>query len=178
MTTTTVNVNPSIIATSIPTANVFPIADSNGTLNAWISKNPNPGPNLIIVSNDNGNALDWIPITVLAVATGNATTTSSSDIVVPGMTLTPTIAGIYDVDFTSSMGNSSAANTNFVSIYAGGTQFTGSSRTITSPASGFTGFASTAQVTVNGTQVIEGRWSTTGGTMTMATRILRIRQVG
>lgn len=172
-----VNDNPAIIATSSAIANSIPISDSNGSLNSWITKNQNPAPRSIVISNDDSNVLTWTPITLLAIATGSITNTSTSDILATGMTLTP-VSGIYDVDFSSTMGNSTAGSNVLASIYVGGVQVASSLRTITSAAANRDGFVCVAQVTVNGSQAIEGRWSVVANTGTMLDRVLRIRKVG
>jgi hypothetical protein len=113
----------------------------------------------------------------IAAATAGTTTTSASDVLVAGATLTPA-AGTYLVWFT---GSHSQSNNNdlYTIIYSGGSPVAASERTFNRGAttSATTSFSSTAKVTVNGSQAIEGRWRITGGTATLTQGQLMILKV-
>lgn len=120
------------------------------------------------------------PDATIAEATADTTTTSTTDVLVAGMTLTPA-AGTYKVSFTSSVEVTVAGATTFPSIYVAGVQEASSEREI--QRTGFLGgllsqgFACEAIVTVNGSQAIEGRIRTTAGTATIHERTLTIVEV-
>lgn len=116
--------------------------------------------------------------TSAATATADTTTTSATDVLVSGMTLTPA-AGTYLVWFTGSVDHSSSNDSIETSIYAGGVQNSASERRFTRGlfSNVTTPFSSVAIVTVNGAQAIEGRWRTTAATATMHERTLAILRV-
>jgi hypothetical protein len=124
------------------------------------------------------------PAPIIAVNVNTATTTQSTpDIVAPGMTITP-VAGTYRVWFSGSVQASGPLANVFLSIYAGGTKVDGSKRQWTQPGVGgvavigFAPFACCVDLTVNGSQAIEGRWSVdTGWTATMIERSLAIQRL-
>jgi hypothetical protein len=94
------------------------------------------------------------------------------------MTITP-VAGTYMVWFSGSVENNTNAAITFISIYGGGVQVASSEeRAQQAAAARSWPFCCTAQVTVNGTQAIEGRWRVNGNTATMHQRNLQILQVG
>jgi len=118
------------------------------------------------------------PTSAIAEATGDTSTTSTADVAVPDMTLTPA-AGNYLVWFSSSVEVTDNGEQVFTSIYAGGTKQLASERQI-----GFfrsndarMNFSCMAYVTVNGVQAIEGRWRTSVGTATMHQRTLVLLKV-
>lgn len=101
----------------------------------------------------------------------NITTTSATDVVLTGMTVTPP-AGTYLVIFgawlTHNVGNATVT----ISIYIGGVQNTASIRT-TLPFSGAVGSANNGMTTstnaivaVNGSQAIALEWHTSSATAT------------
>jgi len=109
------------------------------------------------------------PTSDIAEANGDITTTSGTDILATGMTLTPA-AGNYLVWFSSTFSNSSNNSENFGSIWAGGAQVAESEREWKRGAgqgNTYSGFSCMAKVTVNGAEAIEGRWRVNGGTGTM-----------
>lgn len=95
----------------------------------------------------------------IANQTGNITTTSQTDILATGMTLTPA-AGTYRAFFTGSTTLNNDAQSTMVSIYSGGAQNAASETTVGhgKDADNGAGFCSIGDVTVNGSQAIEGRW--------------------
>ena len=108
--------------------------------------------------------------------------TSATDVLVPGMTLTPG-AGDYLVWFSGSIENSqtAAVETNYVSLYVAGTQVAHTERAVSADDSipntaipvGFQ-----ARVAgVGGADDIEVKWRTTGGTMTMHERTLVVEPI-
>lgn len=117
-----------------------------------------------------------------ATATGDITTSSVTDVVATGMTLTPP-AGTYLVWFSGvfSTENSNAEETLYASIYYNGTKVDSSeSSCLTGKSNGNMPFISIAKVTVNGSQAIEGKWRTTDGagdTATMHQRNITALQV-
>lgn len=99
------------------------------------------------------------------------TTTSTSDVVLTGMTTTPA-SGTYLVVFSSWFTHSNGNDTVTVSIYSGGVQSAGTIRT-TVPFTGAVGGANNGMeagtngiVTVNGSQAIAIEWHTNSGTAT------------
>ena len=115
-------------------------------------------------------------------ANGTITITSSSDVLATGMTVTP-VEGTYLCFFTGAcwMVNPDSTHFTYSSIYAGGSQVTGS-EVPNSDGVGFaTPFCCVAVCTVNGTQAIEGRWrrDAGGGTASMVgTRTLNYLKIG
>lgn len=118
-------------------------------------------------------------LTVVEVtATGNTTTTSGTDALMNSMTRTP-IAGTYLVLFNTDINSNAAGSAISLSYYVGGVQVASSLRK-TSHFDGGTLSAGSARavsslqsvIAVNGSQAIEVRWSTSGGTATAAARSL------
>lgn len=119
-----------------------------------------------------------------AVATATATTTSGTDALMTGMTLTP-IAGTYLVLFDSVVQSASAGNSVTISIYVGGVQDANSVRS-PSPFDGGTlsatnascGVSSHGTYTVNGSQAIEIQWHRAAGTASVFQRKLTAMKIG
>lgn len=119
-------------------------------------------------------------------ATGKTTTTSSSDVVISGMTITP-VAGTYIVIFSTCLKNTGTNGNVAVSIYSGGSINSHSER-VCSPQFASGGYGGTpslsfpiethATVTVNGSQAIEARWRRSTGTASCSTRSMIIWKVG
>lgn len=115
-------------------------------------------------------------------ATANATTTSGTDALITGMTATPTV-GTWYFSFDSSMISNNAGAIITYSIYLGGAQIAATIRTI-APFDGGTLSALNARgaavvnavVAVNGSQAVEVRWNTSGGTATCGARALHYRR--
>lgn len=117
-------------------------------------------------------------------ATVSTTTTSTSDVLIGSMTLTP-VAGTYFVNFSSSFEENNNNANIFFSIYSGGAQVTGTEVAVTPQIQGgvtpslnmrLPGSVS-AFATVNGAQAIEARWRVSAGTGTARQRILNIIRV-
>lgn len=115
--------------------------------------------------------------------TSTITTTSTTDVVLTGMTITPP-AGIYFVSFSTWMTNTTGNQTATVSIYAGGSQKASSAMTII-PFSGAVGsinggvsVATNGIVTVNGAQAIAIEWHTAGGTASAHNGTFDIIKIG
>lgn len=119
--------------------------------------------------------------TTLATATADTSiSTGTTYVLVDSMTITP-VAGRYLVWFNGSIHHGSNNGTIFTSIFAGGVQNTPSEREFMRGAGQgdiHASFTSIAEVTVNGSQAIEGRWLRAGGTLTMHERVLMILRVG
>lgn len=113
----------------------------------------------------------------------NITTTSTTDVVITGMTITPpagTYMAVFGTWFTHSNGNATVN----LSVYAGGVQSTGSIRVVM-PFSGSLGAANNgmpsgtnAIVTVNGSQAIAIEWHTSTGTATAHNGTMDIIKIG
>lgn len=172
--------NPTVVDLTISGEAQGSILYFNGT--NWVQLSPGTSGEFLQTQGAGANP-QWasvLPDATIAEATADTTTTSTTDVLVSGMTLTPA-AGTYLVSFTGSVEVSSAGATTFPSIYAGGTQEAASEREI--QRTGFFGglisqaFACVALVTVNGSQAIEGRIRTTAGTATIHERTLAIIEV-
>lgn len=115
-------------------------------------------------------------------ATADTTTTSSTDVLMASMTITP-VAGTYLVWFSTTVDHSAQSVAVVVSIYVGGTLKTDSVR---SPVPRFNGIGANSlspcvntngKVTVNGSQAIEIRWKVASGTGTAHQRTLDILRI-
>lgn len=113
----------------------------------------------------------------------NITTTSSTDVVMTGMTITPP-AGTYLVIFSTWLTHSNGNATVTMSIYAGGVQSTNTIRT-TTPFEGAIGSANNGKeagtngiVSVNGAQAIALEWHTSTGTATAHNGAMDIVKIG
>lgn len=105
-------------------------------------------------------------------ATGTTTSTSTTEVLIAGMTLTPS-AGTYYVSFSTSAVNSgTGALRFFVSIYVDGTIVDHSERSLGSTGGVVQTVHTHAVVTVNGSQTIEARWRAVAGTNTAYARSL------
>ena len=111
-------------------------------------------------------------------ATDAPTTTSTTDVVVANMTLTPG-AGNYLVLFTVTWQGSSASLTVTFSIYVNGVQVAGSERGIRVTAGGaaMTGPISLVISGVLAAQVVDIRWRVSTGTGTLGNRNLTLIKV-
>lgn len=124
------------------------------------------------------------PSSFEAAGTSTITTTSATDVLASGMTLTPA-AGTYIAMFSGSLQHSAENQSIFTSIYVGGTQEAASERGWNNTDTLFntngnlivSSFASIKRVTVNGSQAIEGRWRTTAATASMFQRTLVLIEV-
>lgn len=113
----------------------------------------------------------------------NLTTTSLTDVVVTGMTITPA-AGSYLVLFSTFLRHSNGNATINMSIYVGGVQVATSNR----QAIPFVGALSAITqsmplainewITVDGTQAIDVRWKTSTGTATAGAGTFTIVKLG
>lgn len=116
-------------------------------------------------------------VTSIVEGTGTITTTSTTDVLATGMTLTPG-AGTYIVWWTGSVTNSNNNGSDFMSVYANGVQAASSERTYNRANTSTTNsFACMARVTVAAGQTIEGRWRVSTGTGTMLQRSLVLLRV-
>lgn len=117
-------------------------------------------------------------------ATSTATTTSGTDVLMTGMSVTP-IAGTYLVIFSGVIQSSQAGSTVTISLYSGGVQDTASIRPM-APFDGGTLSATTGSCcgatqgvyTVNGSQVIQVDWHTSAGTASTFQRNLTLLKIG
>lgn len=115
-------------------------------------------------------------------ATVDATTTSTTDVLMTSMTITP-IAGKYFVAFSGCVDHSNQSVAVVGSIYSGGSRKADSERSVVPRFNGVGAnslspcMAINGVVTVNGSQAIEIRWKTASGTATVHTRTLDIVRV-
>lgn len=118
------------------------------------------------------------PFAQEASSTAGMSINSTTDVLITAMTLTPP-AGIYRVTFDTSVTATTNLSTFGFAVYAGGTINTSSQRNyIMSPANGRLGAATSATVTVNGSQAIEVRGKRSAGTTTVQVRTMHILRVG
>ncbi len=130
--------------------------------------------------------VDPSPVDASVTATASTTTTSGSDVLISGMTLTPA-AGTYFVIFSTGLTSSSSTADVAISIYVNNAIISHSER-VTQPSFSAGGLGGTpairiptethAVVTVNGSQAIEARWRTSNGTAGCTTRSMTIIKVG
>jgi hypothetical protein len=121
------------------------------------------------------NAL--LPYSDKAGSSIDTTTTSTTDVLVDSMTITPP-AGTYAVWFAGSTENGNYPRENLMSIYAGGVREEDSEVHSSWYRSDIpSAFCCVAKVTVNGSQAIEGRWRVSSGTGLMRHRTLLIIEV-
>lgn len=115
-------------------------------------------------------------------ATADATTASTTDVVMTGMTITP-VAGNYLVNFSTCVDHSAQSVAVVVSLYSGGTR---KLDTVRSPVPRFNGVGANtltpclsinSVVTVNGSQAIAIEWKVASGTGTVHQRTLNIVRV-
>jgi hypothetical protein len=116
-----------------------------------------------------GGATSCTEITSTAVTT----TTSTSYVVMLGMTSTPS-AGTYVVMFSSTLSVSSASAVVTYGVYVGGSLITHSERSYRGATSAISAIYSQAKVTVNGSQAVEIRYKTSTGTVTVNARNMEI----
>lgn len=116
-------------------------------------------------------------------ATSNATTSSGTDALMTSMTSTP-VAGTYLVWFSCDLNSPTGGAVVSVSYYIGGSQKADSLRKIMPFAGGTltagnqrVAVAINGVVTVNGSQAVEVRWSTSSGTITAAARTMNLLRV-
>lgn len=115
-------------------------------------------------------------------ATADTTTTSTSDVLINAMTITPP-AGTYLTWFSTSVDHSNQSVAIVLSIYVGGVLQTASVRSpITRPnALGANSLTQSVgiqtKVVANGSQAIEARWKTASGTATSHQRTITILRV-
>lgn len=118
-------------------------------------------------------------------ANNTITTTSATDTLMTGMTITPA-AGVYLVLFSCSLSRANDNASITSSIYSNGTLEAGSERQVvanvsgglSNPATTTMSVTSFAVVTVNGSQAIEGRWRRSAGTATATYRHLKVIRIG
>ena len=130
----------------------------------------------------NGALISGISTTEVS-STVSATAPTGADTLLAGMTITPA-AGTYLVWFSCDINSANAGVTVSVSIYVGGTQKADSLRKVVPFAGGTltsgssrVGVSTNGLVTVNGSQAIEIRWSTSSNAPTAAARTMNILRV-
>lgn len=115
-------------------------------------------------------------------ATADTTTTSTTDVLMNSMTITP-VAGTYLTFFSTCVDHSNQSVSVTISIYSGGTLKSDSQRPTVPRFNGVGAnslshcVASQGVVVVNGSQAIEGRWRTAANTATAHQRTLNILRV-
>jgi len=114
---------------------------------------------------------------VLASSSAPTTTTSATDVLMAGMSSIPA-AGTYLVWFSGDLSQSNNGATVTTSLYVNGVLLAESQRTWQRPGSSAQGsFACNCKITVDGTQVVEGRWRRSAGTATNTNRQLVLLRV-
>jgi hypothetical protein len=119
-----------------------------------------------------------LPTVFSVSATNNVTTTSTTDVALTGMTLTPG-AGTYVADFSCNTSNSNNDRTHDFSFFANGTKITSSERSMElSTATAIHTVALVSEkITVGAGQAIDVRWNVQGNTGTVGNRTLRLIKV-
>jgi hypothetical protein len=120
---------------------------------------------------------DPLPPTVTEVsATAETTTTSTTYVLMNGMTITPA-AGNYMVWFSTAISNNSNLENDYIAIYKGGTIIQSTERRTLLAKNERVPFSTQGKVTVNGSEAIEIRWKVTNGTGSALERILNIMEI-
>ena len=135
------------------------------------------GNGIAITNTAGGITIANEPVITQVSATADVTTTSTSDVVISGMSITPG-AGDYLVFFTGSVENTNNNKQETVSIYKNGVQIAAS--VIQGNATGGSAIpvASNAYITGLGAgQAIDVRWNVTGNTGTFHQRTLIVQRV-
>lgn len=115
-------------------------------------------------------------------ATADTTTTSSTDVLIASMTITP-VAGTYRAIGSTTVDHSAQSVAVVVSLYVGGSLKTDSVRSVVPRFNGVGAntlspcVVTHGTVTVNGSQAIEMRWKTASGTATAHQRTLTIERL-
>lgn len=131
-----------------------------------------PAANALVSADERGQLINWLPKPSIIYFGGTTTTTSTSDVLTLGMSVTPS-AGTYDITYQGSAGGSNSGNTVSISIYVGGKQISISKRTVQIGSTNIRcPFSISCRVTVDGSMTIEGRWSISANTATMLDRTL------
>ena len=170
-----------------PTVNGADVLDANSVLDDL--------NNVSVAAPSTGDRLEWNGSAWVAVAgaqqdsasdiasaTNQITTTSSSYVLAASMTLTPA-SGTYLVWFSGVCKNTTSLARMSTAIYSGGSVVSASQRDWTlrpddNDPPYYLPFGTTAKVTVNGSEAIEGRFSENGvGTAYMRERQLMILKV-
>lgn len=136
-----------------------------------------PRPATIVISDANGNVVDWIPQWVYIHATATLTTSSVSDVTITDMSFVPR-SGTFEVEFNCNAGNSANGNATNFSLYLSGVQITNATRTVTTGANNRATVLISANITFDGSQLLEVKWNTPAGTASIQNRTLRYRRVG
>lgn len=133
-------------------------------------------------SDTSGNLTSGISHTEVS-ATGSISASTGADALVTGMTITP-VSGSYMVWFSADVNSTAAGAIVSLAIYVGGVQKADSQRKIMPFAGGALtagdqriGIVTQGLVTVNGSQAIEIKWSTSSSAPTMAGRTMNILRV-
>ena len=148
---------------------------STGTAPA--AANLTAGNGIAITNSAGGITIASQPAITEVSATSDITTTSTSDVVVTGMTVTPG-AGDYLVFFTGSMENTNSNKQGTLSIYSNGVQIAASVVQSQMPANRPVAMATNAYITgLSAGQVIDVRWNVTANTGTFHQRTLIVQRV-
>lgn len=133
-------------------------------------------------ADSSGNLASGISHTEVT-ATASATAATGADALMTSMTVTP-VSGTYITMFDADLNSGTSGAVVSVSIYVGGSQIAASLRKVMPFAGGTltagsqrVAIATHSTVTVNGSQAIEVRWSTSSGAPTTAARTLTILRV-
>lgn len=132
----------------------------------------------------NNGLISGIQGTTAVSAATTITTTSTTDIVMTGITITP-VSGTYKVMGTTTFRHNTNNALAFLSVWAAGVQIASSQSSATPQPQAGVGAAlsidipatSIAEVSVNGSQAVELRWRTSAGTATSVNRVLTIQRI-
>lgn len=135
------------------------------------------GNGIAITNTAGGITISNAPIISEVSSSADITTTSTSDVVVTGMSITPG-AGDYLVFFSGSLENTNANKQGTVSIYSNGVQIAASEVQSQMPANRPVAISTNAYITGLGAgQAIDVRWNVIGNTGTFHQRTLIVQRV-
>lgn len=123
---------------------------------------------VLTTDGNNPAALTWanpLPFQTSASATGSTTTTSATNAVISGMTITPA-SGRYLVLFSANTQSVTNTSVTEISVFNNAVQNTTTIRTNTYPSGAFLHISTISLELVNGSQAIDVRWRRVSGTGT------------
>ena len=165
----TANVIDLTVAQVTAMLNIF-----TATLNGLV---PLSGGGVVNFLSAAGTWINPLPTVLEVLGTSTLTTASASDVVLTGVTLTPTV-GTYVVDFTTYITNSTNDTAVTFSVYVNGVQV---ASTIVENSAHSTRAqnvsVTSGKIAVTGTQAIDIRWRTAAGTASAFNRVFRLTQV-
>lgn len=138
-------------------------------------------PGVPLSTDSNNQVISGLPVTEVT-ATANATTSSGTDALLTGMTITPT-PGTYLVLFSTDMSTNNVGSTTTLSLYNNGVRDANTVRAL-SPFDGGALSAGSASCGVSINKIIvvtagavQIEWNTNGGTSTCGPRTLNLIRI-